>query len=92
MRWEQVFPRSPLPAATKKTSPACGGGRRAQRGGWGLSPSERLARGGTPSPTLPRKRERGRTVLGARPNRPQNLDDTPLPPYTSAAPFKGREN
>jgi len=48
---------------TVLTSPACGGGRRAKRGGWGKSLRDLWQQlcGGTPTPTLSRKRERGRS-------------------------------
>ena len=36
------------------------------RCGWGLSPHEQCTRGGTPTPALPRKRERERTVRVVR--------------------------
>ncbi|MEY2394527.1 MAG: hypothetical protein QOF94_872, partial [Acidobacteriaceae bacterium] len=62
-------------AALYFTSPACGGGRRArqrncapERGGWGKRTihSASAFRGGTPTPTLPRKRERERTTVVER--------------------------
>src|SRR5919198_3723865 len=43
-------------------SPACGGGGREARGGGSLH-SVSVARGDTPTPTLPRKRERERTFF-----------------------------
>jgi hypothetical protein len=51
------------------TSPACGGGRREAPGGGSLHSSS-VARGDTPTPTLPRKRERERTffVVAMKPN------------------------
>src|ERR1700730_5897598 len=46
------------------TSPACGGGRRATAGGGGKSiPSTSASYGSTPTPALPRKRERERAHL-----------------------------
>ena len=46
-----------------RTSPACGGGRRARRARrvGEVSPLDESFRGGTPTPTLPRKRERERS-------------------------------
>jgi len=38
-------------------------GRSARSAGWGLSPPRESLRGDTPTPALPRKRERGRTSL-----------------------------
>jgi len=49
------------------TSPACGGGRRAKRGGWGKSiPSTSAFCGRTPTPTLPRKRPQAGEGAGFR--------------------------
>src|SRR5258705_6379560 len=36
--------------------------RAIERGGWGLSPPEPAFASGTPTPTLPRKRERGNSI------------------------------
>jgi NitT/TauT family transport system ATP-binding protein len=52
------------------TSPACGGGRREAPGGGSLH-SGSIIRGDTPTPTLPRKRKRGRS--GARLERKMDL-------------------
>ena len=50
------------------TSPACGGGRRAKRGGWGLLNARRRSRRHSPTPALTRKRERELTVVAETSN------------------------